>query len=504
MHKRRGLALSLVTNLVLLALLVFKSAPQPPVHRSGEPCVTIAPLIEPQPRRQQALAAGAASATAAANSVAAAGNGRGSSEPAFPTVPAGRNAWLVIGIPSAPRRGSPPYLQQTLESLLAEFPDEATDPLYGKVRVIVMDVAPGQNHAVTALRGRLKYPKKGDTFAAKAAAYIEILDSPNSEPDPTPDAPDPDDLHNPEDRPGRAVRAQTRNLVELLSLARHRGTYYMFMEDDFRVCPFMLRALHYVLAKAHTQQPSWLAIRLSYGMNGVLLRSSDLGPLIMHMRAGIARKPPDILWQEWATGDDRTQELKARPLMVYRYNMMAHIGIVSSFAVRMPRPAWPGCYAPMDKAWSLNMRERYNEGRCEFVSDLSPCRRPEQRQQQPGGGKQDSWKDFQLRWPAAAAGPPPRGRAVRPEGVLPAHVRQGEHGETNGRWLGGIFSRSSADSGASGSSVDADVDTAFTADAFATNFGRRPARKGGQFGGQLDGDTGIGSSLGTAFALDNE
>jgi hypothetical protein len=35
-------------------------------------------------------------------------------------------------------------------------------------------------------------------------------------------------------RPGRAVRAQTRNLIELLTLARHRGTYYLFMEDDFR------------------------------------------------------------------------------------------------------------------------------------------------------------------------------------------------------------------------------------------------------------------------------
>jgi hypothetical protein len=35
-------------------------------------------------------------------------------------------------------------------------------------------------------------------------------------------------------RPGKAVRSQTRNLVELLSLARHRGTYYLFMEDDFR------------------------------------------------------------------------------------------------------------------------------------------------------------------------------------------------------------------------------------------------------------------------------
>lgn len=39
-----------------------------------------------------------------------------------------------------------------------------------------------------------------------------------------------------------------------------------------RVCPFMLRALHYALAKAHALQPGWLALRVSYGMNGVLLR----------------------------------------------------------------------------------------------------------------------------------------------------------------------------------------------------------------------------------------
>lgn len=36
----------------------------------------------------------------------------------------------------------------------------------------------------------------------------------------------------------------------------------------------MLRALHYALAKAHALQPQWLALRLSYGMNGVLLRAS--------------------------------------------------------------------------------------------------------------------------------------------------------------------------------------------------------------------------------------
>lgn len=45
----------------------------------------------------------------------------------------------------------------------------------------------------------------GDAFAAKAAAYLDVIDSPNSEPDPTPDAPEPDDLHNPGDR-WRAMR----------------------------------------------------------------------------------------------------------------------------------------------------------------------------------------------------------------------------------------------------------------------------------------------------------
>lgn len=34
----------------------------------------------------------------------------------------------------------------------------------------------------------------------------------------------------------------------------------------------MLRALHYALAKAQALQPGWLALRVSYGMNGVLLR----------------------------------------------------------------------------------------------------------------------------------------------------------------------------------------------------------------------------------------
>ncbi len=39
---------------------------------------------------------------------------------------------------------------------------------------------------------------------------------------------------NTQDRPGRAVRRQTGDLIGLLEAARGRGAYYLFLEDDFR------------------------------------------------------------------------------------------------------------------------------------------------------------------------------------------------------------------------------------------------------------------------------
>ena len=51
---------------------------------------------------------------------------------------------------------------------------------------------------------------------------------------------------------------------------------------------------------------------------------------------------------------------------------MAHLGTISSFAVRPDRPAWPGCYASMNKVWSLQTVERFAL-RCRHIDDLSPC-----------------------------------------------------------------------------------------------------------------------------------
>jgi len=43
------------------------------------------------------------------------------------------------------------------------------------------------------------------------------------------------------------------------------------------------------------------------GMNGVVVRTRDVPSLMRHLQAGVTRKPPDLLWQEWAVGSKRPQ-----------------------------------------------------------------------------------------------------------------------------------------------------------------------------------------------------
>lgn len=50
--------------------------------------------------------------------------------------------------------------------------------------------------------------------------------------------------------------------------------FYMFMEDDFETCPHSLRYLQYALGRlaAIDIHKNWLALRVSYGMNGLVVR----------------------------------------------------------------------------------------------------------------------------------------------------------------------------------------------------------------------------------------
>ena len=54
-----------------------------------------------------------------------------------------------------------------------------------------------------------------------------------------------------------------------------------------RVCPYTLRALTYAVRKLNTVSGygNWLALRFSYGMNGILVKNADLMTLTAYLRS---------------------------------------------------------------------------------------------------------------------------------------------------------------------------------------------------------------------------
>jgi hypothetical protein len=321
--------------------------------------------------------------------------------------------WLTVGIPTAPRAGDEDYLTGTLETLLAELPAAPSG-----VRVLVMNTAPGRHEVYARVKARFTGTGTGtgtgtsvaggnanawglpeDSAAgsgagevdgersaarsevaesrllAAAAAHVVFADSPGTYGDPTPNKPDPDDLHNPGNVPGHAVRRQTADLATLVDLAsRETSPYFLFAEDDFLTCRGMFAGLRYLLAKSHAVYPTWLGVRFSYGMNGVVMRTRDLAPFARYLATHVSRQPPDILWREWSEGrrEDVRAKTAGRRVLVYRYNLMEHVGEVSTFAVRPGRPKWPRCYDPMSEVWSLGAAEKFDDARC-ASQDVSPC-----------------------------------------------------------------------------------------------------------------------------------
>ena len=299
--------------------------------------------------------------------------------------------WLTVGIPTAPRNRDVDYLTETLETLLAELPTDSSHALYGKILVIVMNTKPDRHEVFDRVRRRFEgkgddergrpqaiYSTRERKLMATAKVHLRFVDNPGTYTDPTPHKPDPDDLHNPENIPGHAVRQQTADLATLIDLAVSNkmfktAPYFMFMEDDFKVCQDMIKATSYLVKKADAVYPHWLGVRFSYGMNGVVMRSDDLNPFAEYLAEHVSRQPPDILWREWVEGrrPDVRAHTAGRRMIVYRYNLMEHIGKVSTFAVRPNRPEWPGCHDEMTKVWSLSAWEKF-DNTCSAY-DVSPC-----------------------------------------------------------------------------------------------------------------------------------
>lgn len=176
--------------------------------------------------------------------------------------------------------------------------------------------------------------------------------------------------------PGFRVRKQTRDIVRIMQWAQQvKSHYYLFMEDDFQMCSRTLSLLSYYTDKASRQHGAegWLSLKVSYGMNGFLLRNDvDLLTFGEYLLEHQARRPPDHLQTEWSCGEKQQSALykNQRPHLVSRYNLFSHLGLNSSLRSEKS-PNYPICYHEMNtevvfEVESFKIKECPND-------DLWPC-----------------------------------------------------------------------------------------------------------------------------------
>lgn len=227
-----------------------------------------------------------------------------------------------------PRADDADYLLQTLASFAAELPRDASDPAHGSVVVFVVNThGPGHKRFDEAARLYERDAQFRFSAAAEAAPPNEKRDSGSA------------------NRPGWRVRKQTRDIVSVLRTAEGAAAYFLFAEDDMKLCGHGLFAAEYVVRRAERAYPNFMAVRASFGMNGIFIHDADIAHFSAYMLAHQARRPPDHLVVEWFAGE--TEESRTyrgdRQHLGFRWNFFDHIGARSTLRAQTSGKM-PACY----------------------------------------------------------------------------------------------------------------------------------------------------------------
>ena len=270
-----------------------------------------------------------------------------------------KKLWLAVGLPTVPRLNDEDYLGTTLNAFARElFPAESM--LAGAVGVFVVNVH-GPGH------------KRFDEAQARFSSNTAFRFSEKAE-DPalTANRVDPPHVAGNANRPGWRVRKQTRDIVSVLRAAEGAAAYFLFAEDDMKLCGHGLFAAAYVVRRAERAYPNFMAVRASFGMNGIFIHDSDIAHFSAYMLAHQARRPPDHLVVEWFAGE--TEESRTyrgdRQHLGFRWNFFDHIGARSTLRAQTSGKM-PACYEEL-LAPVVFPVEAYHPKRCPN-HDFTPC-----------------------------------------------------------------------------------------------------------------------------------
>lgn len=282
--------------------------------------------------------------------------------------------WLVIGIPTVSRANHEDYLLQSLDTLAAQLPSDPSDLMFDMIRVNIVNLQinahPGEEHIIYN-KAKQKYSSghpKSRYFSFSEITKEQIL------PDPKPGTDARNDQGN-ANKPGFLVRRQTRNIVTVMRQSLDQARYYLFLEDDMQFCPHGLLAMQYLLEKSSRYHPNWLAIRASYGMNGIFMHNKDLAVFADYLIKHQVRRPPDHLVVEWYAGEtpEAAKYKGKRANIGFRYNLFNHIGVVSTLRSQRST-SYPRCYELLAEPTVFQV-EAFSPRECP-KDDVWPCNVP--------------------------------------------------------------------------------------------------------------------------------
>ncbi|KAI9259387.1 hypothetical protein BY458DRAFT_478839 [Sporodiniella umbellata] len=202
---------------------------------------------------------------------------------------------------TAPRRGDPAYLTRTIESYLANWPENppAQSP-YHRMQAIVY----------THFSNHTQYDLARDHFAdiPKAQKYLRWI------------------------REEGNVLNQRLHVSKALSLAttQFESTYYALMEDDFPVCGRReWHEIEKVIYKAQKESPDHCGVFVGTGGSGLFLK-----PELAHLTSQLLLKyndmPPDIIIQHCLLGKLFECSACSNSLITSKTLLMYHIGYNTS------------------------------------------------------------------------------------------------------------------------------------------------------------------------------
>jgi hypothetical protein len=244
--------------------------------------------------------------------------------------------WMGIAILTIPRIHRENYLALTVTSLLRHIPLNESDVYRDKLKIYIY------NHN--------KNNARHDNFENLESHHNVVKVNGNS-------------IVASAQTPSLAKQQILDLIWTLKDLQTIKTRYIMLLEDDFTLCQNGFYAIEYVMRKSTFWNPNWIALRVSYGMNGIIMKKSDINLLVFYFESTLnSGKPPDHLFYDFC-------RRSGRDIMTYRNNLFFHIGKTSTFPNRPPRYS-PDCWQTSFD-W-LQDYERFRNEDCP-TEDISPC-----------------------------------------------------------------------------------------------------------------------------------